>query len=252
MRGCASILGWGLIIASVPAFASSLDADDVGTDIVTKYLNATKTQQQALRGARMEVDIVARLPKLEKQGRLKALRFVSRLGKITYKALGFSGDNTVKQDVIARYLSLETGGHDTSAIEVTPANYRFRLKARMTQGDRLVDVLQLDPKKKHWWSSYKVGLFKGELWLDADTGMPIRVSGEWVKSPSVFVKKVEFVQEFELRDGVSLPSHLESTVDTRIVGRAELSINFTNFTPEGSEQDEDEPISQVEEVSTTP
>ena len=79
--------------------------------------------------------------------------------------------------------------------------------------------------------------------------MPVRVSGEWVKSPSVFVKKVEFVQEFELRDGVSLPSHLESTVDTRIVGRAELSINFTNFTPQGSDQDEDEQI-KAEEVST--
>lgn len=249
MRGCASILGSVLIIASFPAFASSIERDDAGTDIVTKYLSATKTQQQALRGARMEVDIVARLPRLEKQGRLKALRFVSRLGKITYKALGFSGDSSVKQDVIARYLDLETGGHNASGIEVTPANYRFRMKARMTQGDRVIDVLQLDPKKKHWWSSYKVGLFKGELWLDAETGMPVRVSGEWVKSPSVFVKKVEFVQEFELRDGVSLPSHLESTVDTRIVGRAELSINFTNFTPQGSDQDEDEQI-KAEEVST--
>lgn len=247
MRGCASILGSIFIVGSFPAFASSID--DAGTDIVTKYLNATKTQQQTLRGARMEVDIVARLPKLEKQGRLKALRFVSRLGKIIYKPLGFSGDSSVKQEVIARYLSLETGGHDASSIEVTPANYRFRLKARMMQGDRVIDVLQLDPRKKHWWSSYKVGLFKGELWLDGETGMPVRVSGEWVKSPSVFVKKVEFVQEFELRDGVSLPSHLESTVDTRIVGRAELTINFTNFTPQGSDQDEDEEI-KAEEVLT--
>jgi len=60
---------------------------------------------------------------------------------------------------------------------------------------------------------------------------------------------VEFVQEFELRDGVSLPSHLESTVDTRIVGRAELSINFTNFTPQGSDQNEEQ-IGQAVEVST--
>jgi len=249
LRGCASILASVFIIASVPLSASSIERDEDGTDIVTKYLSATKTQQEALRGARMEVDIIARLPKLEKQGRLKALRFVSRLGKITYKALGFSGDSTVKQDVIARYLSLETDGHDASAVAVTPANYRFHLKARMNQDGRAIDVLQLDPRKKHWWSSYKVGLFKGELWLDAETGMPVRISGEWVKSPSVFVKRVEFVQEFELRDGVSLPSHLESTVDTRIVGRAELSINFTNFTPQGSDQN-DEQIGQAVEVST--
>jgi hypothetical protein len=220
--------------------------------VVAKYLDATKAQQEVLRGARMEVDIVARLPKLEKQGKLKALRFVSRLGKITYRALGFSGDNTVKQEVIARYLSMETGEHDVSSVAVAPTNYRFHLKARMNQGDHAIDVFQLDPKKKHWWGGYKVGLFKGELWLDAETGMPVRVSGEWVKSPSVFVKKVEFVQEFEMRDGVSLPSHIESTVDTRIVGRAELSIDFTNFTPQAGDQDDQEKISQAAQLSSTP
>ena len=172
----------------------------------------------------MEVSIDARLPRLEKQGRWRALRIVPRLGKITYKALGFSGDTTVKQEVIARYLSMESDQHDTNSIAITPANYKFQLKARLTQGDKHIDIFQLNPRTK------KVGLFKGELWLDAETGMPVRISGQWVKSPSVFVKKVEFVQDFELQNGVSLPSHIESTVDTRVAGRAELSINFSNFT----------------------
>ena len=96
------------------------DRDDAKLDIINKYLDATQTQQQALRGAQMEVDIDAKLPKLEKQGKLLALRRISKLGQITYKALGFSGDNTVKKEVITRWLELESQARDNGSIAITP------------------------------------------------------------------------------------------------------------------------------------
>src|SRR4051812_22267824 len=91
-----------LILASTAASATMSDKDDQKLEIVNKYLDATTAQQQALRGAQMEVDIDAKLPRLEKQGRLLALRSISKLGQITYKALGFSGDTTIKKEVITR------------------------------------------------------------------------------------------------------------------------------------------------------
>ena len=57
----------------------------------------------------------------------------------------------------------------------------------------------------------------------------MREIGEFVKSPSVFLKTVKFVRDYEIRDGFAIPSHVASTVDTRLVGKAELTINFTNF-----------------------
>ena len=216
------------------AFAgAAVDVDDASLDIVSRYLDATRAQQEALRGAQMEVDIDARLPKLEKQGKLRALRSMSKLGKITYKALGFSGDNTVKQEVITRYLTAESEGREDGSIAISPANYKFRLKATLTRDESRTFIFQLTPKKK------KVGLFKGELWLDGETGMPVRESGEFVKNPSVFLKKIEFVRDYEIQGGVAIPKHIESRVDTRLVGRAELSINFSNFTyPENDEAGE--------------
>jgi hypothetical protein len=253
VRLSAYIFASSLLAAGLVSSARAEPANDADQELVGKYLDATRVQQETLRGTRMEVSIDARLPQLEKQGRLRALRFVSRLGKITYKALGFSGDNTVKKEVIVRYLSLETDDHPSSDVSVTPANYHFKFKTKLNQGDRVIQVLELTPKKKHWWGGYKLGLFKGELWMDADTGMPIRLSGEWVKSPSVFVKRVQFVQEFEMQqNGVSIPSHIESTVDTRIAGRAELSINFSNFTPESSDATENAEIGPADEDSPTP
>lgn len=219
------VLASFLILGVTGVFAAS-EADDATLDIVNKYLDATKVQQAALRGCQMDVDIDAKLPRLEKQGKLRALRIVSRLGQIIYKGLDFTGDNTIKKEVIARYLEAESQARDDGSMAISPENYKFRLKAKLTQNENVTYIFQLTPKKK------RQGLFKGELWLDAATGMPVRESGQLVKNPSVFLKKVEFVREYQLENGVALPSHIESTVDTRIAGKAELSINFSHFTHE--------------------
>jgi hypothetical protein len=202
--------------------------DGASQAIVSKFLDASKTQEETLRGAQMQVKIAANLPRLAKQGELQALRSISKLGKITYQGLGFSGDNTIKNQVISRFIAEESQTHDTA---ITPANYKFKHKGTIEIDGRQIEVFQLTPIKK------AEGLFKGEIWLDAQTGMPLREAGRLVKS-SVFLKKVEFVNSFEIRDGVALPKHFQSTVQTRLVGRAELSIDYSNFSkPENSEDD---------------
>jgi hypothetical protein len=214
----------------IPLTPIGADRGETDLAIVDKYMDATRLQQQAMRGAQMEVDIDARLPKLEKQGKLRALRSISRLGQITYKALGFTGDNTVKQEVITRYLSAEAEARDTGTIAITPANYRFRYSGRIVQGGRTMQIVEVTPRRK------AVGLFKGEIWIDDETGMPLRESGQFVKTPSVFLKKIAFVRDYQMEDGVAIPKHIESTVETRIVGKAELQISFSHFTkPDGGE-----------------
>jgi hypothetical protein len=218
-------------LLAVPTSVWSSPPDDASLEIVGRYLDATKTQQAVLRGAQMEMNVHANLPKLGKEGTLRALRIVSKLGKITYKALGFSGDTTVKQEVIARYLQAESEGRENGSIAISPQNYKFKLKYTSAFGDQRTYVFQLTPKKK------AIGLFKGELWLDAATGMPVKEVGEFVKTPSMFLKKVEFERDYEIRDGVAIPTHIESTVDTRLVGKAELSILFTNLSYPDTDHD---------------
>jgi hypothetical protein len=188
--------------------------------LVERYLEATRTQKEAMRGVQMEVSMDARLPRLEKRGKMRALRTISKLGMITYKALGFSGDNLIKNQVIARYLDGESQTHD---IGITPANYKFKNKGLAERDGRKVYVLQVTPRRK------AVGLFHGELWLDAETSMPVREAGRFVKSPSIFLKKIEFVRDYQIQDGVAIPSHVESKADVRVLGRAELSIDYSNF-----------------------
>jgi len=201
------------------------ESSDGAEAIVRNYCAAAQNQADASTASTMEVEINGALPKLSKTGKLRALRRISRLGRITYQVLGFEGDGTVKRDLIARYLTAEIGVQQDrkAAMAVTPDNYRFRFKGRAQLDGRAVYWFQVAPKHK------AEGLFKGDLWIDTATYLKVRESGYLVKSPSLFVKRVAFTRKYEIRDGQAVPLRMESVVDTRLVGRAELTIDYSNY-----------------------
>src|ERR1700719_789268 len=84
------------------------------TSVVETYTSLSSEQNARLRGASMEVEVDASLPKFKQHGRLHALRRISRLGRVTYEVLNFEGDNRIKNDVIARYLAadVDAEAHD--------------------------------------------------------------------------------------------------------------------------------------------
>jgi hypothetical protein len=215
-----------VVAASVMGEAALLPPEE----IVENYCAATRGQAQLLKGATMDVAIEASLPKLKKQGALHALRRITALGRITYEALKFDGDGTVKNQVIARYLSAEADAQtsQSASMAVTPDNYKFKYKGKGALGGRDVHIFQVTPKKK------LAGLFKGEVWIDAATYLRVQESGYLVKNPSIFLKRVEFVRTYEIRDGMSVPVQVQSVVETRLAGKAELTVDYTNFSAESS------------------
>jgi hypothetical protein len=73
------------------------------------------------------------------------------------------------------------------------------------------------------------GLFKGEVWIDAATYLRVQESGYLVKNPSIFLKRVKFVRTYEIRDGISVPRQVQSEIETRLAGKAELTVDYSNF-----------------------
>lgn len=216
--------------SSVPAGSEEDDLSGPSGTIINKYLEATK-QQSTLQGHAMEVNIDASVPRLNEHGKLRALRKISKVGLITYRVLGFQGDTTVKKEVIARYLQAEQQGQGDLSLAVSPINYKFRSKGKKNENGEDVYVYQVSPRKK------RVGLFKGEIWLDATSYLPVLEKGRLVKNPSVFFKKVDFERAFAIQNGVSVPAHMNSTIDTRLVGKVELNISYTNVNEAASDED---------------
>jgi hypothetical protein len=227
-----------LVLFSLLATTALADPEQISpsqeAEIINKYLQA-KSHDNELRGASMEVEISAEVPKLKESGTLRALRKISRVGQITYKQIAFQGAKFVKNEIIARYLSAEQQEQGDQDIGITPANYKFKYKGEVpSRADTPAYIFQLTPRKK------KVGLFKGEMWIDSKTYLPVFEKGRLVKNPSVFFKKVDFRRGFAIQNGMAVPAYLASTIDTRLVGKIEININFSKFTQnQGAEADEE-------------
>jgi hypothetical protein len=176
-------------------------------------------------GAQVEMQIDGRFTNLKESGRMRVLRSISKLGDLGTKMLDFTGDNRVKSQLISRFLEGEEKAKAFGAMAITPADYDFAVKAVLKHDGQSTYVFDVKPKKKN------MGSFRGELWIDGATGMPLREAGQFVKSPSVFLTNLRFARDYELLDGISVVKHFQSSTDVRLlgIGRAEIDIDFSNF-----------------------
>jgi len=185
-------------------------------DALDRYVAQAAPGPQA--DTAVQLEIHAALPKMGRSGVLQALEFIPRRGRALFRVLTFQGDSTVKQQVIARYLSAEAEAHQTAAdaISLNRSNYRFQYHGSADYLGRQAWIFRVEPKHK------RAGMFSGELWLDAETAQPLRQWGRLVKNPSVFVKSVSFVRDYDLT--TAAPRRLIVNLDTRIAGTAEMTV----------------------------
>lgn len=219
---------------SIPPFwgaGGDPERDRQGEQVLARYLSASG--RGMARGFSSVAKFIGRLPKMDKTASLAAKRHIDRTGSVEYTAvLQRTGDSTVQKDVIARFMSGEVESampdpskeKDRRAAAISQENYKFKYRGLREIGERQVHVFELNPRKK------RVGLFKGELWIDSETGLTVREAGRFVKNPSIFLKRVEFERQYAILDGVSVPKSLTSKIQTRFWGMAELDIEYTDVT----------------------
>jgi hypothetical protein len=69
------------------------------------------------------------------------------------------------------------------------------------------------------------------VYIDMNTGALRRAEGSIVKSPSWWIKKVEFVQDYDEIGGFFLPVRLQSMAKARVIGRAVVTILHRDYEP---------------------
>lgn len=177
------------------------------------------------------IEVDASLPKLAEHGRLAAIRELLSPGRPEYHVLAAEGDRTVRQQVIARYLSAEAESANLApaSVAITPVNYRLRYTASISDGGALTYVFEMSPRKK------RPGLIRGQLWIDAATGLAVRQTGYLVRTPSIFIRRIHVTRDTLLRDGVAYAKTTHLEIETRLVGRADLTITERPYSPESDD-----------------
>ena len=208
------------LAASIPSVRMTPDL------ALATYLNGAQRQLAEL-GAYSDATVVeADLPATAQHGKYELRRVYQAPRSLAFAAIHFAGDSFVKTNIIAKLLQSEVehvqkgeGAH-TAIIE---DNYKFNLKGTDTLDGRPYYRYQVKPRQK------RPGLFKGFILVDAASGRLRRAEGTMAKSPSLFVKKIEFVQDYGEYGPFSLPVHIHSVAKTRLVGRAVVEISHSGY-----------------------
>jgi hypothetical protein len=210
-----------------PALAPRVQLPVMAEELaLTTYQQRVAQQTKDLAGYSAVTVVHAELPETSQQGEYELQRKFEAPHTLQFTPVHFSGDGFVKSNVINRVLQSEVDHvqkDDPELTAISPANYKFAYKGATHIGERLVHDYQVKPRKK------RMGLFKGHIYLDAHTGRLVRAEGTVVRSPSFFVKHIEFVQDYTDVDAFTLPSHMHSEAKARIVGRTIVDITHRDY-----------------------
>ena len=170
--------------------------------------------------------ITADLPDAAKHGQYRLKRVYSAPKTVAFRAIDFVGDGFVKSNVIYRLLQSEADHvqkdrpGDTA---ITVANYKFSYKGIQLVNGRITHVFAVKPREK------RQGLFAGKVYIDPYSGAMVRAEGRIVKTPSFFIKRIDFVQDYAQVGDFNLITHIHSVAQTRLVGRAVVDIRHDDY-----------------------
>ena len=115
--------------------------------------------------------------------------------------------------IVRRMLAREAEiAKDCSTTDFSTENYDFRFSHEEYVSGQACYVLELLPKRKD------KNLFRGNIWVDANTYLLRRTEGEPAKTPSWWIRDVRFALSYGDVGGMWLQTALEGTANVRILG----------------------------------
>lgn len=191
-----------------------------------EYESHARWQAQQIGESDDTTTITADLPDAAKHGQYRLKRVYSAPKTVAFKTIDFVGDGFVKTNVIARLLQSEADHvqkDQPSDTAITRQNYKFSYKGTEQVNGRTAHVFQVKPRES------RPGLFKGKVYIDVYSGEMLRAEGRVAKSPSFFIKKIDFVQDYAQVGDFNLIAHIHSVADTRLIGRAVVDISHDGY-----------------------
>lgn len=193
------------------------------------YERGLKDQTAALAGYTATSVIDAELPQSAQKAEFELKRRYVSPSVLEFTPIRSSGDKFVRNNVIVRLLESEVEHvrrREQGQTAIDSSNYKFSYKGSARVNGAAVHVFEVKPRQK------RVGLFKGKIYVDATSARLVRAEGRIVKSPSIFIKKIDFVQDYATVDGFTLLSHIHSEAETRLIGKTVVDISQRDYQPQ--------------------
>ena len=182
--------------------------------------------------------IEAEIPAIGEKGHCTLRRTFSAPQSLIYTAVEFVGDNFVKTNVIYRVLASDVENVEKKTgqrVAILESNYRFSYKGIEDLNGRPLYAFALKPRRKD------PGLFKGKILIDPQTGHIVRAVGRLSKSPSWWIKRVDFIQDYVDVGDFTMSAQIQSVTRARIAGRIVVNIRHAAYE-----------VPQIEQLKSAP
>ena len=198
------ILAWILIaFCAAPCVASSAPDSPASTgkgetlsspaQALQAYQTRTIRQLTTLAASTDDTSIDAELVSTSQRAEFLLKRTFSAPRSLAYTAVNFQGDTFVKNSIIVHLLQSDVDRvHKTDGLTfaIVASNYRFSFQNTEDLDGRRVYVFLIKPRRK------QSGLFKGKIFIDTQTGHLLHATGKFSRSPSWWIKRVDFTQDY--------------------------------------------------------
>ncbi len=140
------------------------------------------------------------------------------------------GSRIVRALVFRRLMESEAdaaAGRPRRDSSISPENYDLRLVGQEDVDGYKCFVVEAVPKRRDKY------LFEGTIWIDAREFAIVRIAGRPAKAPSFWVKRADFVRQYQKRGEFWLPAREETIIHLRIYGKRILTIDHHSYEVNG-------------------
>ena len=118
-------------------------------------------------------------------------------------------------------------GKDRHDSAISPANYDLTFLGEQVVRGHPCYVLRAIPKRVDKY------LFDGQVWIDMQDFAVVRIEGRPAAHLSFWIKRTDFIRDYEKVAGFWLPYKDETTVEVRLYGKKVLTIDHSDYAVKG-------------------
>lgn len=149
----------------------------------------------------------------------------------TFKVVSGKGSGFIRGRVFGRFMRREekrvASNKDPDNL-ITTNNYSFDAVGHDQVGGAQCTILHATPKRK------QTDLFDGKIWIDEQDFAIVKITGRLAKNPSFWIKRVDFVRQYEQIGPFWLVSNQEANANVRVFGQRKLRIKYDNYIVNGT------------------
>ncbi len=197
-------------------------------NVVAKLIEHNRHREERLQQASYSAPRTYRIKDEKGNVRVEAqvLMHYRAPGTKEFKIVSKKGSDLVYGKVLKPLMDGEAeaaAGRNRHNSALSPDNYSFNLIGEDAVDGQRCFLLQATPKRVDKY------LFRGKIWIHANEFAVVKIAGQPAKSPSVMIKRVDFVRRYQKVGEFWMPIKDESVTQVRFAGTNVLTVDYDNY-----------------------